>query len=214
MQQWLLPLLALVTAHLVAVVSPGPSFLVVVQTAAGSSRRAGMVAALAMGLGAVLWAAAALLGVAAVFARFATLYRVAQVAGGLFLVYVAWQIGRHAAAPLPEPGTAPVQSLWRTFTSALRVQMSNPKVAVFFGSIFVTVLPRETPGWFKLTVLAFILLDEFLWYAFVAWALSTGHSRRAYARFKTRVDRVTAAFLGLLGLRLVYEAAVEESTAR
>ena len=202
-------LLTLAAIHLLAASSPGPSFLFVGQAAASRSRRAGLVAALAMGVGATVWAAAALLGLAALFERVAALYRVAQIAGGLYLVYIAFRIAQNASVPLPTAQRSHEENLARGFLGALRVQLANPKVAVFFGSIFITILPRDASLGFRLAVLLIVLVDEVLWYSFVAYVLSLPRVRAAYARFKSKADRITAAFLGLFGLRLVVRGAME-----
>ena len=205
MHSFLVPLLGVALAHLAAAMSPGPSFLMVAKTAASVSRRAGLLAALAMGVGVTVWAAAALLGLAVVFSRFPILYLAARLAGGMFLIWIAIQIWRHARNPLPEPGVASTPASVHAFRSALWIQLSNPKVAVFFGSIFVAVLPPDLPLWLRAVVLAVIFVDECLWYAAVALVLSAPRARRTYARFKTRIERVTACFLGLLGLRLLLD---------
>ena len=49
-------LLGLAVVHLLAVASPGPSTVLVVQTAAVAGRRGGLIAACAMMLGALAWA--------------------------------------------------------------------------------------------------------------------------------------------------------------
>jgi len=201
----LLPIGAVALAHLAAAMSPGPSFLIVAKTAASVSRRAGVAAALAMGVGAAVWASAALTGLAVLFARFAGLYLVARFAGGLFLIWVGVQIWRHARLPLPEARAAGTVSGVHAFRAALWIQLSNPKVAVFFGSIFVAILPRDLPLWLRGVVLAVIFVDEFLWYATVALALSSPRARRVYARFKPAIERTTACLLCLLGLRFVLD---------
>src|SRR5690242_15129066 len=127
---WLVALLGLVVVHLLAVASPGPSTVLVVQTAA-MSRRRGLISAFAMMLGALAWASAALFGLQALFAQFAWLYRVFQVAGGLFLVYLAVMIWRHARDPLPEIASVARGSDGQIFTRALLLQLSNPKIMVF-----------------------------------------------------------------------------------
>lgn len=205
MGSYLLPIGAVALAHLAAAMSPGPSFLIVAKTAAGVSRRAGVAAALAMGAGAVIWATAALTGLAVVFARFAGFYLIVRLAGGLFLIWVAVQIWRHARSPLPEAGAASDVSNVHAFRSALWIQLSNPKVAVFFGSIFIAILPPELPLWLRGVVLAVIFVDEFLWYAIVALALSSPDARRVYVRFKPAIERATACLLCVLGLRLLLD---------
>ena len=200
-------LLALVMAHLLAAAPPGPSFLFIARVAASQSRRAGIVAALGMSIGAGVWAAAALLGLAALFERAAMLYRIAQVAGGLYLVYIAFRTAQHANTPLPSPGAVRGESAMRTFLASLRVQLSNPKAAVFFGSIFITVMPRDASPSFRLASLLIVLVDEALWYSFVAYVLSTGRAQAVYGRFKSKIDKTTATVLGLFGVRLIVKGA-------
>ena len=143
---YILPLAGLALVHLLAVMSPGPSFVVVAQIAASRSRRAGLVASIAMTIGATIWAIAAMVGLQALFARFDTLYTVMRIAGGLYLLWIACRMWRHAGAPLPTPqaGQAP-GSTSDAFRRALLVQLSNPKLVVFMGSIFLA-LAAVSPG--------------------------------------------------------------------
>jgi threonine/homoserine/homoserine lactone efflux protein len=202
----LVALLGLAVVHLLAVASPGPSTVLVVQTAAVSGRRGGLIAALAMMLGAVAWAAAALYGLQALFAEFAWLYRVFQVAGGLFLIYLAIQMWRHAHEPLPEIAPAARSTDKQIFVRALLLQLSNPKIMVFFGSIFLSVLPQHMPGWMQAAVLALVAFDEFTWFALLALTFSGGTARAFYRRTKIWLDRTMGGALALLGLRLALSA--------
>lgn len=202
----LVALLGLAVVHLLAVASPGPSTVLVVQTAAVAGRRGGLVAAFAMMLGAVAWAAAALYGLQALFAQFAWLYRVFQVAGGLFLIYLAVMMWRHAREPLPEMSTVPRGSDGQIFMRALLLQLSNPKIMVFFGSIFLSVLPQHMPGWMQAAALALVAFDEFTWFALLALTFSGSRARAFYRRAKFWLDRTMGGALALLGLRLALSA--------
>jgi len=199
----IIALLGLAVVHLLAVASPGPSTVLVVQTAA-VSRRGGLISAFAMMLGAAAWAAAALYGLQAEFAHFAWLYLVFQVAGGLFLIYLAVMIWRHARDPLPEIEAAAGGSDWQVFARALLLQLSNPKIMVFFGSIFLSVLPQNTPAWMDGAVLAIVAVNEFCWFALLALLFSGGPARAFYRRAKIWLDRVMGGVLAALGLRLIF----------
>ena len=198
-------LLGLAVVHILAVASPGPSTVLVVQTAA-VSRRSGLISAFAMMLGSVAWASAALFGLQALFAEFAWVHRAFQVAGGLFLLYLAVLIWRHAREPLPEIATLAGGSDWQVFTRALLLQLSNPKIMVFFGSIFLSVLPHDMPGWMQATVLALVAFDEFTWFALLALTFSGGTARAFYRRTKFWIERFMGGALALLGLRLALSA--------
>ena len=205
---YLLPLLGLAAVHLMAAASPGPSFVLVAQTAVGSGRRAGLLAALAMMLGAVIWAAAALYGLQALFARFEWLYLAMRIGGGLYLLYLAVMLWRHAPEPLPEPSAAGDKTTGdnagavQGFVRALLLQLSNPKVMVFFGSIFLALLPAHPPTGMQIATLAIVAFNEFTWYALITLLFSGGPARAIYRRAKFWLDRIMGGALALLGLRV------------
>ena len=199
-------LLGLAVVHLLGAASPGPSTVLVVQTAATSGRRGGRIAALGMSLGATAWAAATLFGLQALFAHFSWLHFFFQVAGGLYLIYLAVMIWRHARDPLPEMTAIVPGSNWQNFTRALLLQLSNPKIMVFFGSVFLSVLPHDMPTWMQVTVLAIVAIDEFAWYSVLTQLFSGNTAKAFYRRSKFWIERFMGGGLALLGLRLALSA--------
>ena len=81
--------------------------------------------------------------------------------------------------------------------------MSNPKAAVVYASVFVSLLPREIPPAVSLILPAVIFVIEAGWYAIVALALSAPSPRAAYLRWKVWIDRAAGAVMAALGLRLI-----------
>ena len=201
---YVVALLGLAVVHLLAVASPGPSTVLVVQTAAVGGRRGGLIAALAMMVGALLWATAALFGLQALFARFEWLYLAFRFLGAVYLIYLAIMLWRRARDPLPEIELGSMEHLagWQRFLRALLLQLSNPKIMVFFGSIFLSVLPQHMPDWMDGVVLAIVAFDEFTWFALLALLFSGAPARAFYRRAKFWLDRFMGGALALLGLRL------------
>lgn len=206
------PIVALVSilgALAVGVVSPGPSFVLVARTSVAVSRRAGLATALGMGLGGVLFGTLALLGLHAVLSQVGWLYAALKVAGGVYLIYLAVRIWRGASEPLGLPADAAgrqPQGVGRSFTHALMTQISNPKTAVVYGSVFAALLPVDPPLWLIATLPPLIFLIETGWYALVAVAFSAGRPRAAYLRWKSWIDRLAATVIGALGIRLISDA--------
>ena len=205
-----LSLLGIAGAMAVGAMSPGPSFVMVARTAV-ASRADGLAAALGMGAGGLVFTIAALAGLQAAFLAVPALYLAIKGFGGAYLVYLGIRIWRGARQPLamaPEAGT-PAASGGRgkrTFLLGLATQVSNPKTAVVYASIFAAFLPREVPLVLALAVPAVIFCIETGWYAIVALALSSAAPRSAYLRYKTWIDRAAGGVMGLLGLRLVWSA--------
>jgi threonine efflux protein len=191
--------------HLLAMLSPGPNVLVVTQTAASRTRRAGVLVALGVASGAALWSGAALLGLSVLFARFAWLYGVLKLAGGAYLLYLAFKLWRAASHPLlvSEGTGARAQSEWQAYRLGLLTNLTNPKALIFYGSIFAALLTPELPTWVKLAAFAIIVTNATLWHAALACFFSTAGTQRAYQRVKRWIDRIAALALALLGLRML-----------
>ncbi|WP_395689706.1 LysE family translocator [Aestuariivirga sp.] len=198
----LFALVSIGAIQLLAVISPGPSFLITARTAVAQSRADGLKVALGLGAGTVIWSSAALLGLNAVFHAVPVLFMAMKAAGALFLLYIAWMIFRHAAEPLRIEDGA--ERLSNTFLKGFLVQISNPKVAVFFGSIFIAMLPAQVPLWMSLALIAIVSFNELWWFSAVALFFAAPPVRRVYLRAKPWIDRVTGLFLGALGLRLLW----------
>lgn len=198
-------LLTIGLLQLLAVISPGPSFLITARAAVANSRWQGVQVALGVGAGTVIWASAAVLGLHVLFEKFPALFFVMKLSGALFLLWIAFQIFRHAAEPLAI-GNAGVEAGRNPFWQGFFTQISNPKVVVFFSSIFIALLPHDVPLWMSLSLIAIVSFNEVWWYSAVSAFFGTPAVRRFYMAAKSWIDRVTGLFLGGLGLKLLWGA--------
>jgi threonine/homoserine/homoserine lactone efflux protein len=204
----IVPFLAILAAIALGAASPGPSFVYVARTAVALSRLDGVAAALGMGIGGITFAALALLGLQAVLAQVAWLYAALKLAGGLYLLLLAFRLWRGAGdtASLPRGIGQRSPGLRRSFVLGLATQLSNPKTAVAYASIFAALLPPAPPLWMIMALPPLILLIETSWYTVVALVFSAERPRAAYLRSKRWIDRLAASVIGLLGLRLLVAA--------
>jgi len=202
-----LAVLGILGALFVGVISPGPRFVLVARTAIAVSRRDGLAAAIGMGLGGVFFGLLALAGLTAVLATVEWLYVGLRLLGGAYLVYLGILIWRGADAPIVVPkGRGAAANPWRSFTLALTTQISNPKTAIVYASVFAALLPPSLPGWIYVVLPVLIFTIEASWYAVVAVLFSAERPRAAYLRSKRWIDRLAGAVMGLLGLRLITES--------
>jgi len=192
-------------ALMVGVVSPGPSFVFIAQRSVAVSRADGIYASLGMGVGGVIFAILGLLGLHAMLAAVPWVYMILKIFGGIYLIYLAYKIWRGASQPLhvPEGANPGETSRKSSFLLGLTTQMSNPKTAIVYGSIFAAMLPDHISFASSIWILPFIFIIEAGWYMIVAVALSSSAPRKVYARSKRWIDRVAAGVMGLLGLKLV-----------
>ena len=194
---------SVVLIHLAAAISPGPSFVVALRVAAAEGFRVAAALALGFGCGALLWATAAMAGLALVFQVMPPLFIALKVVGAAFLIYLALQMWRHAGEPMAQPDAAAApRSAWAAIRFGFLTFASNPKPAVFFGAVFVNLIPAGTPLGWKLAILTAVFVNETLWYLVVARVFSLPRPRAAYARAKAWIDRGFGTLLALLGLKI------------
>jgi threonine/homoserine/homoserine lactone efflux protein len=207
--QELLSLGAILSAMAIGVVSPGPSFLMVAREAVAQSRANGLAAAVGMGLGGTIFALAALAGLQAVLLAVPVLYSTLKVLGGLYLGYLGYRIYAGAKRPLSvtdDRNVGAARSVRRSLWFGLTTQISNPKTAVVYASVFAAFLPSHLSWHLAVALVLLIFVLEASWYAVVATLLSTEAPRRAYMECKTIVDRVAGVVMIGLGLKLIVSA--------
>ncbi len=185
--------------------SPGPSFVLVARLAASDGRASGLGAALGMGVGGALFALLSLAGLQGLLNAVPALYLVLKLAGGAYLVYLGWCIWRGAGSPLNDVADGAASSARGArhgFLVGLGTQLSNPKTALVYASVFAAFLPPVLSMQFAVAVLALVFVIEAGWYAVVAWVLSTPAARQRYLRWKAWVDRAAGGIMAALGVKL------------
>ena len=197
------PLITVAALNMAAAMSPGPAFVLVTNTAASSRRDVALSTAAGTALASVTWAVAAVLGLQLVLAKAAAAYRTFEIFGGFYLGYVGWQFFRHARSPLPQFQAAQTGRAMG-FRKGLLLGLSNPKVIVFFGTIFAALFTPQTPVALRWLAVAVVMVNETVWYVTLATAFGAAPVRQTYLRIKAPAERVFGGVLGFFGARLVW----------
>ncbi|WRH61650.1 MAG: LysE family translocator [Fuscovulum sp.] len=195
--------LAFVGLVIFAAISPGPAVLMSARTGLTEGFRTGLMLAMGIGAGAVVWASAAMFGLNLLFAAAPALLWALKIGGGLYLIWMAIHLWRDAKTPLVTDDTRPVpRSALSAFRLGLFTQLANPKPAVMFSAIFLGTVPQGTPLWVYLALLAVIFTSETLWNTLVARIFSLDSTRARYISLKTVIDRSFGGLLALLGVKI------------
>ncbi len=195
--------LAVAFLHLMAAISPGPAVLMSARTGVTEGLRTGFFLATGIGIGGVIWAMAALFGLNLVFQAAPALLYALKIAGGLYLIYMAWGMWKTADQPLDMADTGrPPRTPLSAFRLGLITQLANPKPAVLFSAIFVGTVPPHTPAWVYAALLLVVFLNETIWNTVVARIFSFNRSKAAYISLKSIIDRCFGGMLAILGLKI------------
>jgi threonine/homoserine/homoserine lactone efflux protein len=199
---------AILVALLLGAMIPGPSFVLVARNAISLSRRDGLATALGMGVGGIFFGSIALAGLYTLLVAVEWIYIALKVAGGVYLIFIASKIWRGASQPMSvDEGTAThTRNASKSFWIGLTTQLSNPKTAIWYGSIFAALLPQHPPLWCYFVLPPLVFAIESGWYTIVALCFSSRRPREIYLRARRWVDRIAAGAIAALGLRLILAA--------
>jgi threonine/homoserine/homoserine lactone efflux protein len=189
--------------HSAALVTPGANVLLVSQLAASGDRRAAVYAALGVTIGAGIWCSAAVLGVSALFTRIPALRLALQVAGAIYLIHIGSRIWR---AHAPATNQASRLARGRSLQAGLLTNLSNPKAALFFGSIFTSALPGDPGVALLVASIGLVVANALGWHLLLAILLSGREMQRVHASRRDAVSRVAGAVVGAFGLSLLATA--------
>jgi threonine efflux protein len=207
-------LLQIAAVYSLALISPGPNFLMVTQLSLAGHRARGVASALGVGVGSTLWATLAMLGFATVLQRIDWLYTGVRVGGALYLAWLGFKLLRAGARKdtAETVATAPVvaepllpagrDDYFRTWRTGLFTCLTSPKSCVFWTSVFAAMLPTHPPMWFCGVALAMVATMSFSWHCGIAFLFADDRTQRGYRRLRRPIDAFCGVALVGLGVKI------------
>lgn len=201
--------LTVALVHIIALMSPGPDFFFVSQTAVSRSRREAMMGVVGISLGVMVWAGVALLGLNLILQKMAWLHQIIMVGGGLYLCWMGWQLLRSArkqnaqTAPAEEVKVA-LPKAGRSFIRGLLTNLSNPKAVIYFGSVFSLFVGEDVGAGARWGLFALITGETFIWFTLVAIIFALPAMRRGYQRMAKWIDGFAGVLFTGFGLHLIF----------
>ncbi|RJL01426.1 LysE family translocator [Paracoccus aestuarii] len=182
----------------VAILSPGPGVIAVSQGAFSLGRRRALAYGWGLAIGASVWCLFALLGLTALFRIAPWTLTAMRLAGGAYLLWIGWRMWRHARDPLPGPG-----SRGMGFGAGVALNLSNPKPALFYSAVLLSIFPAALSPADKGAIYAVALSVELFFYTALASLMALPVLRRRYYGSKFWIDRAAGLAIAALGLSLV-----------
>lgn len=197
-------LLPVFAAYLVAIASPGPSTMAIMGVAMQQGRRGAAALALGVVTGSMFWAVLAATGISTLLTAYAQAVFAIKVAGGLYLLYLAWKSARSALSA--EAGSTTSTDTMKTATLYRRgvlLHLSNPKAVLGWIAIMSLGLQPDAPQHTLATIIAGCAVLGLTVNVGYAVLFSTAVLGRAYRKSRRWIEGALAAIFGYAGFRLL-----------
>jgi threonine/homoserine/homoserine lactone efflux protein len=136
-------LLMFAAAALLMVLTPGPNMIYLISRSICQGRKARLISLLGVIAGFLVHMFAAAIGLTALFLAVPLAYELLKWAGAVYLLYLAWQAVKPGARSPFEASNLPVDPPRKLFFMGFLTNVLNPKVAVFYLSIFPQFVSPE-----------------------------------------------------------------------
>ena len=136
-------LLIFAAASLLLVLTPGPNMIYLISRSICQGRKAGVTSLLGVVAGFFVHLFAAAAGLTAVFLAVPMAYEALKWAGALYLLWLAWQAVKPGARSPFEAQQLPQDSSRKLVLMGFLTSALNPKIAVFYLSVFPQFISPE-----------------------------------------------------------------------
>lgn len=197
-------LMLVYATYLITVASPGPSNMAIMGVAMRQGRPAAVALAFGILTGSLFWATLAAAGISTLMTQIGEALVVIKIAGGLYLLFLAYKSARSAlAAKAPEGRVAASASLPRHYRRGVLLHLTNPKSILGWAAIMSIGLKSDAPAHTLAAIIggcATIGVTVFVGYALL---FSTAAMVRGYAKARRGIEGALALIFGYAGFKLL-----------
>ena len=189
-------------AHLIALTSPGPDTAIIVRQVNIHGRRAGIYAAIGIGIGIYSQCLLAINGIS-LFIISNDLYKfIISLIGSIYIIY----LGIMMVLPGVNSDSSNKinrSSLYGSFLSGLVTNILNFKAFIFFVSLF-SILMESIEGIYFYIYPIYFSITSSLWFIFLSYLLTS--SKRVNIQGNNLINKLLSIILCLIGLFILIKS--------
>ncbi|WP_432734520.1 LysE family translocator [Maridesulfovibrio sp. FT414] len=193
---------------ILAVISPGPDFAVIVRNGLMFGRRTGLMTAAGIACGVTVHVTYSLLGLGYLVSEFSWFLGVVRWVGAGYLIWLgisAFISGKADGAEGSKSLSCSRPVHGKAFVNGFLCNALNPKTMLFFMALFTQVVSPETPKVVLAGLGIFISAVHFIWFSFVVLVLTDSRFSTFFVRFKSHLEKLVGGCLLGLGVKLAVD---------
>jgi RhtB (resistance to homoserine/threonine) family protein len=182
--------------QILALIMPGPDYILVVSNASLQSRKHGIYTAFGIALGIGVQVIACLFGLALIIKESPVLFETVTWLCAAYLAYLGGRLLYFTVKPGTTTNTTVVTKTdyFRSIKQGLFCNLLNPKALLFFLSLFTLVIDEHTPISWQITYGITMMITTFSWFTLVSLLIT----HPACQKYVQKVQKFLQPLFGLL----------------
>jgi threonine/homoserine/homoserine lactone efflux protein len=189
----------------VGALSPGPAVLAIIGTSMEKGRQPGLWLTVGVISGSAVWGSAAALGISAVLISYSNVLIFIKIAGGIYLLWLAWKSLKSAIEPQDKTINLKSKSgtVWQLWRAGFLLHLTNPKAVIGWTAMIALGVTPSSPLWVSFVLVIGGVFISFLCHALYACVFSTRRMSAIYLRAKRPINLLFSGFFGFAGFKLI-----------
>ncbi|MEI6897609.1 MAG: LysE family transporter [Psychromonas sp.] len=193
--------------HVLAVMSPGPDFAVVMRQSISFDRKTALFTSLGIGGGIAVHMIYTLLGLGFIITQSEIGFLIAQLIGISYLCFLACSLLKSKPqSDLNNDFSVKNQTGQhkKAFMLGVMTNVFNPKATIFFLAIFTTVVSLETPLYIQSIYALWIIFLTVLWFSLVSFFFSHSTVRTKFLSHGYLFERAMGVVIFIFAIKLLW----------
>ena len=189
----------------IALMSPGPDFMVTLRQTINYGKRYAYASSLGIGTAILIHVTYTLLGIGFILKQFPYFLDIVRILGALYLIHLGIGSFRSNSSKIKVKHEQKLKySYKKSFFVGFLTDLLNPKATIFFLSVFTAIVSVDTPMYIQSLYGLYCVLANVFWYMLVANILARKKNLDLFNKHQNIIEKVIGVLLILLGIKLIF----------
>jgi len=191
--------------HLLAVMSPGPDFTVVLKQSFSNGRLSAIFTSLGIAVGILLHVLFCIFGIAYIITTTPLLFKIFKFIGVMYLFYIGFKSFFNSSYnnTIYDNMIVNREAYYKSFLLGFITNVFNPKATMFFLSLFTLIIDASTPIIIKISYGAWMSIITGAWFCLVSILFTSSFSKIFIRKYSTLIDKIMGIILMFISIRIL-----------
>ncbi|MCH4896021.1 LysE family translocator [Marinilabiliaceae bacterium JC040] len=178
---------SILTVHILAVMSPGPDFVVAVNNSLLYSRKTGIWTSLGFGLGILVHILYCVAGLAVIISKSVILFNIIKFFGAAYIFYLGLMsiISKRTNIDVNKEKRTKDISILKAIKIGFLTNVLNPKATLYFLGIFTIAISPDTKSWVLFTIVLGMFIITVVWFSLVSVFFTQKRILELFSKYQT-----------------------------
>ena len=197
--------LSIAIIHLLAVMSPGPDFALIIRQSLSYGRKISIITSIGIGTGILFHILYCVIGLGMIISKYSYVFNLIKISGALYLMYIGYKsISSKTLLKTEGNILSNNTSNIDSFFTGLITNVLNPKATLFFLSLYIFIINEQPSVYIQAFYGLWMSIVTALWFCFLSIILTNNSIAKRINKFSNFTQKAMGVMLILIGFKLLF----------